>query len=550
MAVRSEPRGRSSLANAVLTMLIACWSAVMVAWFLNGIKLPFSGSEVDGLLAGFPILLAAAWVASAEPAPVALRYGTGVTAVLAAVLLLTPRVIADQSLVVAVPGLVVATWLVYRWPSIGAIVVLAITGTFGSLTAYLSFPYYRTMTLALAALLLAAIIRLLVARRHGTLQLPLSVAVVLGYVFLTLMELLLADNRQVALHGFELAPWAICAMLVFAYSQWPAATHERIVRALMLLAVGVGAYAVLRLIIGPSSVERSLASGGALSVYNYTDGHLKLLGSFPNGADLAHWTGLMVPFCVSCALGLRGRLRTLAVVAVPLLTIGLLGAQSRAAGVAAAIAALLVVGLHVGARAFPGLRLEYAAIAVVTLLVIGTLAYTTAGGDSSQSGSGHSFASLLEGPSHDVSFAAHEYKWKQAFRDLANHPFGYGLGTASPGFNPPSVAPVPPPTITPLTDFVVDNGYLKIALEQGFAIMVLFIAGLVLLAGTLARAATRIREQLPASIAIGSFGVLVSLLVMEVGSSVSDGIPAVAAWIVIGLGLAQCVVLRTQATES
>jgi hypothetical protein len=514
----------------------------MVAWFVGAITLPVSGSRVDVMLLAPPLLLALVWTLSSRPATATLRYGTGLSAVVAAILLLTPQVIADETLALALLGVIAATWVVWKWPAFGTVVVLAITGTFGSLTAYLTFPYYRTMTVALVALLLAAVIRLLVGRRRGTLEVPLSVIAVLGYLTVTLAQLVLSGNRQTALHGFELAPWAMCAMLAVAYSQWSRETHARILRALLLIAVGVGAYAVLRLIIGPSTVERELASsGGALAVYNFADGHLKLLGSFPNGADLAHWTGLMLPFCASAALGLRGRTRRLAIVAVPLLAVALLGAQSRASGLAALVAALLVVVLHIGARAFVGLRLEYALIAVLTLIIVGGGAYVAAGGASSQASSGHSYASLLAGPSHDASFADHEYKLNQAFRDLAGHPFGYGLGTANPGFNPPSVAPVPPSSINQITGFVVDNGYLKVALEQGFAIMVLFAVGLVLLAGTFVRGGLRIRDPMRATIVIGSLGVLVSLLLMEMGAAAADGIPAVAGWIVMGLGLAQCV---------
>jgi hypothetical protein len=542
LSERGVPRGRQAWANAGLAVTIGCWAAVMVAWFLDVITLPVSGSRVDALLLAPPLLLALFWMLSSRPASATLRYGTGLSAVVAAVLLLTPQVITDQTLAFALPGAIVATWVVWKWPAFGTVVVLAITGTFGSLTAYLTFPYYRTMTVALVALLLAAVLRLLVMRRRGTLEVPLSVIAILGYLALTLAQLALSDNRQTALHGFELAPWAMCAMLVVAYSQWSRDTHERILRALLLIAVGVGGYAVLRLIIGPSTVERELASsGGALAVYNFADGHLKLLGSFPNGADLAHWTGLMLPFCASAALGLRGRARRLAIAAVPLLAVALLGAQSRAAGLAALVAALLVVTLHIGARAFVGLRLEYALIAVLTLIIVGGGAYVAAGGASSQANSGHSYASLLAGPSHDASFADHEYKLNQAFRDLAGHPFGYGLGTANPGFDPPSVAPVPPSSINQITGFVVDNGYLKVALEQGFAIMVLFAVGLVLLAGTFVRGGLRIRDPMRATIVIGSLGVLVSLLLMEMGAAVADGIPAVAGWIVMGLGLAQCV---------
>jgi hypothetical protein len=541
-AVRGGPRGRLRWPDAALAAAIGCWAAAMVAWFVGALTLPVSGSRVDAMLLAPPLLLAMVWTLSSRPATATLRYGTGLTAVVAAILLLTPQVIADQTLALALPGVIVATWVVWRWPAFGTVVVLAITGTFGSLTAYLTFPYYRTMTVGLVALLLAAVIRLLVMRRRGTLEVPLSVIAVLGYLTVTLTQLALSDNRQTALHGFELAPWAMCAMLVVAYSQWSRATHARILRALVLIAVGVGGYAVLRLIIGPSAVERELAaSGGALSTYNFTDGHLKLLGSFPNGAELGNWTGLMLPFCVSCALGLRGRTRVLAIVAVPLLAVAVLGSQSRAAGLAALVASLLVLILHIGARAFAGLRLEYALLAVLVLIGVGGGAYIAAGGDSSRADSGHSYASLLSGPSHDASFAGHEYKWKEAIRDLAGHPFGYGLGTANPGFNPPSVAPVPPPAVNQITGFVVDNGYLKVALEQGFAIMVLFVIGLALLAGTFVRGGIRLRDPLRATIVIGSLGVLVSLLLMEMGAAVADGIPAIAGWIVLGLGLAQCV---------
>jgi hypothetical protein len=551
LSERGGPRGRQAWVSAALAATIGCWAAVMVAWFLDVITLPLSGSGVDALLVTPPLVLATTWALSSRPATAMLRYATGLTAVLAAILLLTPQVIGDQTLALGLPGLLLATWVVWKRPALGTVVVLAITGTFGSLSAYLTFPYYRTMTLTLAALLSAAVIRLLIARRRGTLRLPLSVTAILGYLLISLAQLALAGNRQTALHGFELAPWAMCAMLAVAYSQWSRETHARILRALLLIAVGVGGYAVLRLIIGPSTVEREMASsGGALAIYNFADGHLKLLGSFPNGADLAHWTGLMLPFCVSAALGLRGRARRLAIVAVPLLAVALLGAQSRASGLAALVAALLVVTLHIGARAFVGLRLEYALIAVLTLVIVGGGAYVAAGGASSQANSGHSYASLLAGPSHDASFADHEYKLNQAFRDLAGHPFGYGLGTANPGFNPPSVAPVPPSSINQITGFVVDNGYLKVALEQGFAIMVLFAVGLVLLAGTFVRGGLRIRDPMRATIVIGSFGVLVSLLLMEMGAAVADGIPAVAGWIVMGLGLAQCVQRETPAGQT
>jgi hypothetical protein len=142
----------------------------------------------------------------------------------------------------------------------------------------------------------------------------------------------------------------------------------------------------------------------------------------------------------------------------------------------------------------------------------------------------------LTANTNDVSVAQHQYKWTEAFRDLSGHPFGYGLGTAPAGYT--SNAP-PTPFVLPVTGFSVDNGFLKIALEQGFAVMLVFAVGLALLAGGLARGGLASPDPTEATIALGAAGAAVSFLVLEGAGAFADGIPAIAGWVMIGLGVAQ-----------
>src|SRR5260370_33301007 len=98
-------------------------------------------------------------------------------------------------------------------------------------------------------------------------------------------------------------------------------------RMIGIAAALVGGYATLRWSIGPAQVEPSLA---LQSTYNLVNGKLKLIGSFPNGADLALWTSLALPFCVAFGLAARGRWPLIAATAGWLGAIAPVGSQGRA----------------------------------------------------------------------------------------------------------------------------------------------------------------------------------------------------------------------------
>jgi hypothetical protein len=517
--------------DAVLAAAIAVWSAAMIGQFVGVLTVGVSAREVNALLFGPPVVLALVWAGSDHRPSLPLQTATGFSALLAAILYLTPRVVADPTLAYAIPGLLALTWLVSVRPAVGVTAVILVTASFGSLSIYLAWPYKRTIVALFAALWLAALARLAAGRRTEAMRLPIGVALSAAYLLVSLAQVTFSSVPGVAAGGFQLAPLYMTALLIVTYSDWSDETHVRIARAIVAIAALVGAYATLRQIIGPSGPE---ARAAALSPYNFVAGKQRQIGSFLEGPELAAWTSLMIPFCLSFALGARGRLRLTALAALPLLAVGLFASQARAGSVAVLVSALVIIVLHGFTRSFSGAKLGRTmfALALLAALVLG--GYAVAG--SSSRNSGHNYLSLLEGNTNDTSVAAHAYKWKLAIRDLKGHPLGYGLGTAPAGYvaNAPSS-----PVILQITGFSVDNGFLKIALEQGLVVMGAFAAGLAMLAVGAARAGVLSADPMRAGIAIGAAGTAVSFFVLEGAGVYADGVPAVAGWIVIGLGTAQ-----------
>jgi hypothetical protein len=178
------------------------------------------------------------------------------------------------------------------------------------------------------------------------------------------------------------------------------------------------------------------------------------------------------------------------------------------------------------ARGFPGLHLGATLCAALVggVLVFAGLALT---GDSTS----HSYRALLH-PSSDPSVIAREYKWNQALRDLDTHPFGHGLGTASYAqltsgefFNGSGST-------------TVDNGFLKVALEQGLVIMTLFAAALLGSLLALIRIGVLARDRLAGGIAMGAAGTLLSFAVVMMAEDATANPRSLATWVIVGLGLA------------
>jgi hypothetical protein len=296
----------------------------------------------------------------------------------------------------------------------------------------------------------------------------------------------------------------------------------------------VGAYAVYRWMTQISVAEYQ--NWGA-DPYNYVGGKLRLLGSFPTGQDLGGWTADVVPFCLAMGFTFRGGWRIGAFAATALCLLALAGSQLRIAVVAVAIAALVVVLLHEASRGFTGLRLGATVTAVIVMAGLGITAFQITGGTTDKVT--HSYSSLLRPfDRSDPSVDARLYKWEIAFRDLRSHPFGYGLGHA----NKQSTSRLA--SFESIGQYDVDNGYLVVALEQGFAVMVLFALALLVLTADLVRKGLALATRVPAGIAIGAAGTLIAFCILEWAVAFQDGPRSLAVWVIAGLGLAQFTSMR------
>jgi O-antigen ligase len=237
----------------------------------------------------------------------------------------------------------------------------------------------------------------------------------------------------------------------------------------------------------------------------------------------------MIPFCTAMVLGERGRWRLIGAASVALCAIALFASQTRAGALGVLAGLLLVILLHQGSRAFRGLRMGTTIAAVAFLVGAGTAGFALSGDSGATT---HKYSALFD-PNSDQSVVQRRIKWDQALNDLRGYPFGYGIGTSTSGFARGVVS----------TRFYlnvgarsIDNGYLKVALEQGLVAMGFYIAAFVLFIGGLSWFAVTTSDRRQATIALGGAGALLSLAVLLIAGAFTEGPTALAVWVVAGMG--------------
>jgi hypothetical protein len=510
---------------------VALWTAVIVRIHQDPQALKVGPTSHFVMVYGLPLVLAGLVVfderlARNQALRVALLFAGAVLLAHVA----ANRIEAGSFGIVALPAVLIAAAVITRRPLIPVAVMIAMSGFYGDLTAYWQFPYQKTVQLMLGGLLIALIWRALVTGRDYTIRLTAGLTLMVVYLYATLLQTVLNAGNHAAWHGFNSSALYIIGALLIAVAGWRSGTQEKAAKILLVGIVAVGGYAVYRWIVGVS-VQEFVFYGQ--QPFNYVGTKLKLLGSFPGGQDLGGWTASVIPFCLAMALTFRDRWRAIAVAAGGLCAVAMIGSQLRIAVPAVAFGALVVILLHDSARAFHGLRLGTTAAAIALVIAMGGVAYGVTGG--SEDSSTHGYATLLHKNArrHDVSVTQRLYKWQTAVRDLRAHPFGYGMGSA----NANSFQYLP--RVLSIGSFNVDNGYLRIALEQGFMLMILYGGMLIVLAIDLGRNSVRAPTPLSAGLAIGAAGTIVSFIVLLVAGAFEDGARAIVVWLIAGLGLAQ-----------
>lgn len=503
--------------------LAIAWSIGAFAAALDAIPIPFAAFlVVPGLLA------VALLVRRGERPDPTLAFAAALTGTVA-VALLSTTVVSDQPLVVlAVPAVVAMGLVAVRKPA-GMIVSLFVcTGFFGSIAAYWSLSVAPIVDLLLGGVWVATLWWYLFRTRSRPLWVWPGVALVATYIFASISQLLISPHTDLALRSYRISAWYLMALLLIAYSPFLAPHHLRIARGFIIVALLVGCYATLRWLTGQSGTETSYAL--SQSANELVGDKISLIGSFVTRKQLAMWTAMVIPFCLAFSFSVSGRWRYYALGAVATCSLAMLASDVRVGVVAVLPALVVVLGMYQVARAFSGLHLGTTLFVafVVTVSGVGAFALTLGGGEQTST----RYKVLVTDPTRDPSYQARVFKWNTALKDIRHHPLGQGLGVSGNiqrQFG----------RFENISTIDVDNSYLKVALEQGFAVMLFFAASLLALLWGLGSRALTTTDPHRASLAIGAVGSLVVLSIFMFAGTYIEGLPALAGWMIIGLGVGQ-----------
>ncbi len=433
---------------------------------------------------------------------------------------------ADSRIALGAPAALASAALCLRFPAGAMVVLVFLAAAFGSIEAFTGQTVGAFIDLAIAGLVIALVWRFLTGEREGRDIVPVGVALLVGYVAVSAIQVLVAPSIAVGLKAFHSAAWFVLAFAVVALAAWRLETYERIARGIVVVAALVGGYAVLRYAIGPAEVERVLAIQSA-PVNTLIGGKLRLFGSFLSGHQLAAWCGVAIPFLAVVASSSRGRWRLLAAAAAVLCVVALFGTEVRA-GLVGAIIGMFALGLRSVARSVPGVRLGTVVAATFALLAVGATAFVLI--IPNQPDSRHRYTAVIA-PGTDPAYRERTEKWSRLIADIERHPFGHGLGTAG-GIQQKSGA-----TIT-LGSEPIDNSYLYIAYQQGVWVAVLFAAGvLAVLVGIVHRAITT-SDPRRATLAIASSGAFASFALILFTGDYVEGPTSLLGWLIGAFGIA------------
>jgi hypothetical protein len=513
-------RLRVALHRPLIAVATAAWSLVTIVALAGLAPIPYA----PVLVAGYPLLVLCALVFTDQPNERDLRAAAAWAGVLAAAYFLVPRVAADPELALAGLAVIAAAAVCWRFPSAAVIALFATAAVQASVLAFLDFDPVRVADLILAGLWLGFGVRLAIGgRERQTIVWPATLAC-LGYLAMT-ATLALTAGPGLGMPAFRVAAWFMLAFLLLAHAGFNDATRLRIVRGVVGVTAAVAAYAVLRWLIGPAAEEeaQALSAAGGLNVIN---GHLRVVGSFLTGHQLAFWAGVMAPFCLALALVWRDRWRYVAGLAVVLCAFASFASEARGplAGMVVGLAAVLVV--HQLSTGLRQARTALSVIAVSAVAVVGGVAYAVTIDDPN----GRARYERIVDPTSDPAYAVRVAKWQDAFEQLEGRPFGVGLGTAGQVNDRGG-------RFRTVASLNLDNSYIKVAYEQGWIVFAYFVAALLALLLTLAASAIRARSRAVAGPAIGAVGALASILVSFYTGLYIEGLIALSGWIVVGLGM-------------
>jgi hypothetical protein len=411
-----------------------------------------------------------------------------------------------------------------RFPTPAVLALFVITGLAGTLAAFTSVPTRGAIDIVLFGLWLGVLAQFVTQRERPVWLWPGVLAPAL-YLGLTALEIFTAETVSQGFDAFRLGAWSMMAFLALALVPWPQARFVRIARWLVVIVALVGLYNIYRYVVGPAPEEQAVAKATHAGAKD-----LRFFGSFPTAQRLAGWFSMMLPVMLILGLTLRGPYRIAAAAAAGMCGFAVV-TSNVLTGTFAAIAAVgATILLYVLARAFAsGQRLALGMLASVGALVIAGTGYFVAISGSERSEQKYSY--ILD-PVSEPTFQTRLKRWDQALDEIDQYPLGHGLGSAG-------ATALRSTEIQSTVAGRFDSSYLKIAYEQGFVVMVLFVLSLLVLLGGLAMRSISTTDPTAAMLGIAGCGALVAMMTQFFAGFYSDSIQTLSGWIVVGLGVAQ-----------
>ena len=430
------------------------------------------------------------------------------------------------------PALLLGTTAAVARPEYGLLAILLASGFIGTLIAFTGLPVGPLTELGLLCLLFAAIYLFSSGRASRRVRLWAVLIPPSLYLLLTVIQLFTSESLDYAFQDFRITTWYMAALLILALGPWGNETYKRVARGLILIAGLVGAYAIFRYVVGPSPEEFAQARGAVQRIAESVP--IRFFGSFLSAFQLAAWCAAAVPFLLALSFVTRGRWRAGAVAAIGACLFGVLASEVRTGLVAVVFAVAIVVALFLLSRAFHVERFALGFFAVLALALAGVGGYTVVIADSEADAD--RFSRILN-PGEDEAFQDRMIRWEEALDVIDKEPFGYGLGTQGlVGQNINENGRVGP--------FNLDSAFLKVGIQQGYLVMALFVLSLLVLLGGLAQGSITTADPWRCALGIGACGTLVAQIIFFFSGIYSEGVTALFAWILIGIGAAQFTSLR------
>jgi hypothetical protein len=450
----------------------------------------------------------------------------GVAVVLAGALAVWPTLILAACVVL---GVIV---LAIRAPEYAFLVSVILFASEGSLKAMLAFEGtplgVSTDAVGAAMLDLCLAVSLLALLRHDSRRrlrgiwetLPgaarIALALLAGWIVISAIQAVAIGSPSQGLQGFRLVQ---AYVVVGILGGLLLGRQPRRILVLLLLGglVIVSGYAVLRVISGPSSAEHAYTvSRAGVETYG---GVGRAAGSFSAAAGLASYLVPAAVFAFMLSLTLR-RYRRLAVAVLVCAVVGIIGSYVRVGVVALALGLLLGGGLLAAQRRWTRRRrLVLLGVVALTLVVggIGTAIASRASSDL------RNRARVFVHPLADESVQLRLETWEEALGEFRRHPLGTGLGSAGRARERSGDGHV-----------VIDNSYLLVLRQQGWLGGPVFIAGVVMLLGTLALASLdRLRPFNP--LLVGALAGAFSFLMLGLAGEYIEQPGKVLGWLFLGL---------------